>query len=80
MTGRTLDHARMRILWLRLWRPRLAAGVASGIQIYVLSFVFSSVSGRLRLILSWAFIHTILSFFYATRNLALTINMLGGLI
>jgi uncharacterized membrane protein len=42
----------MRILWLRLRRPRLAAGVASGVLIYVLLFVFSSLSGRLRFILS----------------------------
>lgn len=43
----------MRILWLRLRRPRLAAGVASGILIYALLFAFSPVSGRLRFILSW---------------------------
>ena len=43
----------MRILWLRLRRPRLAAGVSSGILVYVLLFVFSSLSGRLRFILSW---------------------------
>jgi uncharacterized membrane protein len=53
MTGRTLDHAGLRILWLRLRRPRLAAGVSSGLLIYVLLFVFSSLSGRLRFILSW---------------------------
>jgi uncharacterized membrane protein len=43
----------MRILWLRLRRPRLAAGMASGIMIYALLFACSSVSGRLRFILSW---------------------------
>ena len=43
----------MRILWLRLRRPRLAAGVTSGILIYVLLLVLSSMSGRLRFILSW---------------------------
>ena len=43
----------MRILWLRLRRPRLAAGVTSGILIYVLLSVLSSMSGRLRFILSW---------------------------
>ena len=53
MTGRTLDHAGLRILWLRLRRPRLAAGVTSGILIYLLLFAFSSLSGRLRFILSW---------------------------
>ncbi|MBI3529063.1 MAG: DUF1345 domain-containing protein [Betaproteobacteria bacterium] len=53
MTGHKLDHAGMRILWLRLRRPRLAAGVASGVLIYGLLFVFSSMSGRLRFILSW---------------------------
>jgi len=53
LTGRKLDHAGLRILWLRLRRPRLAAGMASGILIYALLFAFSSVSGRLRFILSW---------------------------
>ena len=53
MTGHKLDHAGIRILWLRLRRPRLAAGVASGILIYALLFVISSMSGRLRFILSW---------------------------
>src|SRR5258708_19482143 len=43
----------MRLLWLRLRRPRLTAGVASGFLIYMLLFAFSSVSGRLRFILSW---------------------------
>ena len=53
MTGRKLDQAGMRILWLRLRRPRLAAGVASGILVYVLLSTFGSLSGRLRFILSW---------------------------
>ena len=53
MTGHKLDHAGIRILWLRLRRPRLAAGVASGVLIYALLFVISSISGRLRFILSW---------------------------
>ena len=53
MTGHRLDHAGIRILWLRLRRPRLAAGVASGVVLYVLLFVFSAVSGRLRFSLSW---------------------------
>jgi uncharacterized membrane protein len=53
VTGRKLDHAGMRILWLRLRRPRLAAGVASGVLIYALLFVCSSLPGRLRFILSW---------------------------
>ncbi len=43
----------MRILWLRLRRPRLAAGVASGILVYVLLSTFGFLSGRLRFILSW---------------------------
>jgi uncharacterized membrane protein len=50
---RKLDHAGMRVLWLRLRRPRLAAGVTSGVLIYVLLYVFSSMPGRLRFILSW---------------------------
>src|SRR5882672_2607152 len=53
MTGHKLDHAGIRILWLRLRRPRLAAGVLSGVLIYVLLFFGSSVPGRLRFILSW---------------------------
>lgn len=53
MTGHRLDHTGIRILWVRLRRPRLAAGVASGVLIYVLVLVFSSMSGRLRFILSW---------------------------
>jgi uncharacterized membrane protein len=53
VTGHKLDHAGMHILWLRLRRPRLAAGVTSGILIYVLLSVLSSMSGRLRFILSW---------------------------
>jgi uncharacterized membrane protein len=51
--GRKLDHAGLRVLWLRLRRPRLAVGVTSGVLIYVLLFVFSSMPGRLRFILSW---------------------------
>ena len=43
----------MRFLWLRLRRPRLAAGVASGVVIFVLLFVFSALSGPLRFIISW---------------------------
>lgn len=53
MTGHKLDHAGIRILWLRLRRPRLAAGVASGTLLYVLLLAFGSLSGRLRFILSW---------------------------
>jgi uncharacterized membrane protein len=53
VTGHRLDHAGIRILWFRLRRPRLAAGVASGVLIFVFLFVFSSLSGRLRFILSW---------------------------
>jgi uncharacterized membrane protein len=53
VTGHKLDHAGIRILWLRLRRPRLAAGVASGVVLYVFLFVFSAVSGRLRFSLSW---------------------------
>jgi uncharacterized membrane protein len=53
LTGRKLDHAGMRILWMRLRRPRLAAGVASGLLLYVFLTTFSPVSGRLRFILSW---------------------------
>ena len=51
--GHTLDHAGIRILWLRLRRPRLAAGVLSGALMYLLLLFISSMSGRLRFILSW---------------------------
>jgi uncharacterized membrane protein len=43
----------MRIHWLRLRRPRLTAGVMSGVLLYVLLFAFTSMPGRLRFILSW---------------------------
>lgn len=43
----------MRILWLRLRRPRLAAGVASGVLLYALLFPAGFVSPRLCFILSW---------------------------
>jgi uncharacterized membrane protein len=48
-----LDHAGTRVLWLRLRRPRLAAGVLSGALIYIFLFFLSSMSERLRFILSW---------------------------
>ena len=53
VTGHKLDHAGIRILWVRLRRPRLAAGVFSGSLIYILLFFISSLSGRLRFVLSW---------------------------
>ena len=53
MTTRKLDHAGVPILWLRLRRPRLAAGVASGMLVYLLLFWCSNLSGRLRFILAW---------------------------
>jgi uncharacterized membrane protein len=43
----------MRILWLRLRRPRLAAGVASGLLLYALLFLGGAISPRLCFILSW---------------------------
>jgi uncharacterized membrane protein len=53
LTARKYDHAGVRILWLHLRRPRLAAGVASGVLVYALLLAFSAGSGRLRFILSW---------------------------
>lgn len=53
MTGQKIDHAGVRILWLRLRRPRLAAGFTSGIVIYGLLLICSDMPGRLRFILSW---------------------------
>jgi uncharacterized membrane protein len=49
--ARRLDQAPLR--WLRLRRPRLAAGVASGVLVYALLFFFTGISGRLRFVLSW---------------------------
>ena len=53
MTGHKPDHAGIRFLWLRLRRPRLAAGVASGALTCIVLFFISSLSGRLQFILSW---------------------------
>lgn len=53
MKARQLDHAGMRILWLRLRRPRLAAGVASGILLYGILLLGTGIAPRLRFILSW---------------------------
>jgi len=53
VTGHKLDRGGIRILWLRLRRPRLAAGVASGVLVYALLLLFTSTPGRLRFILSW---------------------------
>lgn len=39
--------------WLRLRRPRLAAGVAGGVLVYALLFLFTSLPGRLGFVLSW---------------------------
>jgi uncharacterized membrane protein len=47
------DHAGVRILWLRLRRPRLAAGVAGGILAYALMLSFGHVPGRIRFVLAW---------------------------
>src|SRR3954468_19083447 len=47
------DHAGARILWLRLRRPRLAAGVAAGILAYALLLMFGDAPGRIRFILAW---------------------------
>ena len=49
MTGQKIDNAGMNILWLRLRRPRLTAGSASGMLVYLLFFLLSSMPGRLRL-------------------------------
>src|ERR1700675_3803717 len=34
LSGRKVDHTGVRILWLRVRRPRLATGLAAGILIY----------------------------------------------
>jgi len=50
--ARTPDHG-LRLGWLRLRRPRLATGVASGLLIYGLLFLVAGIPGRLRFVLSW---------------------------
>jgi uncharacterized membrane protein len=47
------DHAGVRILWLRLRRPRLAAGVAAGILAYALLLMLGDTPGRIRFMLAW---------------------------
>src|SRR3954447_11700732 len=47
------DHAGVRILWLRLRRPRLAAGVAGGGLAYAPMLSFGHVPGRIRFVLAW---------------------------
>ena len=69
MSSRKLDHAGVRILWLRLRRPRLAAGVASGMLVYVLLLWCSDLPGRLRFILAWdAGILVAMALFLGLRN------------
>ena len=53
MPAKKIDHSEVSILWLRLRRPRLAAGFASGALVYLLLLGLGSVPGRLRFILSW---------------------------
>jgi uncharacterized membrane protein len=51
VSTRILDQPRLG--WLSLRRPRLAAGVASGVLVYALLYLFSGLPGRLRFVLSW---------------------------
>ena len=53
MSGHNIDHAGLRILRLRIRRPRLAAGVASAVLVYGLLEAFGPLGGRLHFILSW---------------------------
>jgi uncharacterized membrane protein len=53
VSGPKIDHTGVRILWLRVRRPRLATGLAAGILVYALLFLFTGVPGRLRFILAW---------------------------
>ena len=60
----------MRILWLRLRRPRLAAAVAGATLVYLLLVAFSSVPGRLSFILSWdAGVLIAMPLLFALRNI-----------
>jgi uncharacterized membrane protein len=52
MKGQTASTESRR-LWLRLRRPRLFAGTATGIVVYLLLLFVGSVPGRLRFILAW---------------------------
>lgn len=53
MTNPPTDRAQAHRFWMRLQRPRLFAGAATGIAVYVLLLLVNSVSGRLRFILAW---------------------------
>ena len=53
MSSRKLDHEGVRILWLRVQRPRLATGMASGLLVYMLLWSCSALPGRLRFIFAW---------------------------
>jgi len=47
------DTVEVRGFWSRLRRPRLYAGVTTGIAVYVMLLFVSSMSARLRFILAW---------------------------
>lgn len=47
------EAAQTHRFWSRLSRPRLFAGLVSGIAVYVLLMLVESISGRLRFILAW---------------------------
>ena len=53
MKARKPTHAISSFPRLRIRRPRLAIGTATGCLVYLGLFVFSAVSARLRFILSW---------------------------
>jgi uncharacterized membrane protein len=53
MTSQEAKSAAPRSLWRRLRRPRLFAGTTTGILIYLLLLLVTSVSSRLRFILAW---------------------------
>src|SRR5262249_47264785 len=47
------DGTEQRSFWMRLRRPRLYAGAATGLLVYLVLMLVGSVSGRLRFIVSW---------------------------
>lgn len=70
MTQLPTDRHGAAKFWTRLRRPRLFAGAATGIAVYLLLLFVNSISGRLRFILAWdiGVIVALLAMFFGLRN------------
>ena len=70
MTNPKTDPAEARGFLLRLRRPRLFAGAATGLAVYLSLLFVSSISGRLRFILAWdiGVIVALLAMVFGLRN------------